>query len=167
MATLALFVFPLLVAFAGASDLLTMRISNRVVLAIVVLFFAFAIWAGLDLEQFAWHLGLALAVLAVTFAFFAFGWIGGGDAKLAAAIALWLGTGILLLQFLVYAAVLGGALTLIILLLRRLPLTPMIARFTWLARLHDAKSGVPYGIALAAAGLIVYTETPIYQYFAG
>jgi prepilin peptidase CpaA len=51
--------------------------------------------------------------------------------------------------------------------LRRLPLTPLIAGTGWLARLHDAKAGVPYGIALAAAGLAVYTRTDVYAHFIG
>ena len=97
-------------------------------------------------------------VLAVAFAFFAFGWIGGGDAKLVAATALWLGSG-LMLPYLVYAALLGGALTLMILALRRYPLPPGCSGQRWIDRLHDSKSGVPYGIALAIAGLLVYPET--------
>jgi prepilin peptidase CpaA len=103
-------------------------------------------------------------VLVVAFGFFALGWIGGGDAKLAAATTLWLGFG-LTLPYLVYAGLLGGALTLIILALRRLPLSPMIARFAWIQRLHDRKSGIPYGVALAAAGLITYSNTAVFQHF--
>ena len=53
-------------------------------------------------------------------------------------------------------------LTLLILALRNVPLTPFLARFRWLERLHDRKSGVPYGIALALAGLLTYTNSTIY-----
>ena len=52
-----------------------------------------------------------------------------------------------------------------ILALRRLPLTPFIARVQWIDRLHDQTAGIPYGIALAAAGLITYSETGIFQHF--
>jgi prepilin peptidase CpaA len=165
MSTVALLIFPLLLAFAASSDLLTMRISNRLVLLLVAAFFVVALIAGLPFQHLAIHIGFALLVLAVAFAFFAFGWIGGGDAKLAAATALWLGTGILLLQYLVYAALLGGALTLAVLALRRLPLMPIIAGTGWIARLHEPKAGVPYGIALAAAGILVYSDTALYQHF--
>jgi prepilin peptidase CpaA len=69
--------------------------------------------------------------------------------------------------YLIYAALLGGGLTLLILTLRNIPLTPFIARFRWLERLHDKKQGVPYGIALAAAGLITYSNSAIYERLIG
>jgi len=64
-------------------------------------------------------------------------------------------------------ALLGGVLTLLILALRRLPVMPMLVRFGWLERLYDRKSGVPYGIALAAAGLLTYTNSAIFERLAG
>lgn len=166
MSTLALMFFPLAMAFAASSDLLTMRISNKLVLLLVAGFFIVAIAVNLPLQQFAMHVLCALVVLAVSFALFAMRWIGGGDAKLAAATTLWLGFG-LTVPYLVYAALLGGALTLIILTLRNVPLTPFIARFRWIERLHDKKQGVPYGIALAAAGLLSYTNSAIYERLIG
>jgi prepilin peptidase CpaA len=162
MTTIAMLLFPLGMAFAASSDLLTMRISNKLVLLLVAAIFLLALFVGLSLEQLALHVACALVVLAVGFTLFAFGWIGGGDAKLAAATTLWLGFG-LTLPYLVYSAVLGGILTLLILALRQLPLTPFLARFRWLERLHDRKSGVPYGIALALAGLLTYTDSAIFQ----
>jgi prepilin peptidase CpaA len=166
MTYLALLPFPLLMAFAASSDLLTMRISNRLVLLLTLGFFPVAILVGLPLGDIGLHLACAFLVLLVAFCFFAFGWIGGGDAKLAAATSLWLGFG-LALPYFVYAAVLGGILTLAILALRRVPLFPLITRFAWLERLHDSKQGVPYGIALAAAGLLVYNESSIFLALAG
>ncbi len=166
MSTVALMFFPLAMAFAASSDLLTMRISNKLVLLLVAGFFIVAIAVNLPLQQFAMHVLCALVVLAVSFALFAMRWIGGGDAKLAAATTLWLGFG-LTVPYLVYAALLGGALTLIILTLRNIPLTPFIARFRWIERLHDKTQGVPYGIALAAAGLLSYTNSAIYERLIG
>ena len=162
MSTIALLFFPFAMAFAASSDLLTMRISNKLVLLLVAGFALMALAIGLPLELVAMHIACALAVLVVGFAFFALGWIGGGDAKLAAATTLWLGFG-LALPYLVYAALLGGVLTLAILALRQLPLTPLLARFVWLERLHDRKSGVPYGVALAIAGLLVYSNSAIFE----
>ncbi|MDP2626103.1 MAG: NAD(P)-binding domain-containing protein, partial [Candidatus Rokubacteria bacterium] len=49
------------------------------------------------------------------------------------------------------AALLGGALTLAILIARRCPLPATLTSIGWIGRLHDSKSGVPYGIALAVA----------------
>lgn len=162
VSSLALLIFPLLMAFAASSDLLTMRISNRLVAVLVIGFFVLAFAAQLPLEQIAVHVGLAVLVLAIGFTFFAFGWIGGGDAKLAAATTLWVGLGVML-PYLVYSALLGGALTLALLALRRWPLPQLLARVEWIDRLHNAKAGVPYGIALAIAGILVYSDTVIFQ----
>ncbi|MBJ3784647.1 A24 family peptidase [Devosia sediminis] len=161
MSTLALLIFPAAMAFAASSDLLTMRISNRLVLFLAASFCVVALAVEMPLQQFALHVACAFVVLVVGFTFFALRWIGGGDAKLAAATTLWLGFG-LTLPYLAYTALLGGALTLIVLALRRLPLVPMIARFRWLERLHDEKQGVPYGVAMAVAGLLTYSHTAIY-----
>ena len=162
MSTLALLLFPAGMAIAASSDLLTMRISNKLVLFLVASFCVLAIAINLPLQQFAMHVACALVVLAAGFAFFALRWVGGGDAKLAAATTLWLGFG-LTLPYLIYAALLGGALTLAILVLRRMPLTPFLARYRWLERLHDSKTGVPYGIALAVAGLLTYSNSAIFE----
>jgi prepilin peptidase CpaA len=135
---------------------------HKLVLFLVACFFVVAIAINLPLQQFAMHMACALVVLAAGFALFALRIIGGGDAKLAAATTLWLGFG-LTLPYLVYAALLGGVLTLAILALRRMPLTPFLARYRWLERLHDRKSGVPYGIALAMAGLLTYSNSVIFE----
>ena len=162
MSTIALMFFPLAMAFAASSDLLTMRISNKLVLLLVAGFMVVALLVEMPLQQFAMHLLCAFVVLVVAFTMFALRWIGGGDAKLAAATTLWLGFG-LTLPYLVYTALLGGVLTLVILMLRRIPLTPMIARFRWLERLHDHKQGIPYGVAMAVAGLLIYSNTAIFE----
>ena len=162
MSTLTLLLFPLVMALAASSDLLTMRISNKLVLFLAAAFCVVAIAIDMPLQQFAMHVTCALVVLAVAFGLFALRWVGGGDAKLAAATTLWLGFG-LTLPYLVYAALLGGVLTLLILVLRRMPLTPFLARDRWLERLHDRKSGVPYGVALAIAGLMTYSNSTIFE----
>ena len=166
LATLALFIFPLLMAFAASSDLLTMRIANWLVLLLTAAYFALALIAQVPLTEIGVSVGAAAIVLTIAFAFFAFGWIGGGDAKLVSATTLWVGFGTML-PYLVYAALLGGGLTLLILAVRRYPLPVGLRRHKWIDRLHDAKSGVPYGIALAIAGLLVYPETAIFGHFIG
>jgi prepilin peptidase CpaA len=153
-----LLLFPALIAFAASSDLLTMTISNRISLALAGGFLALAAINGMSLHDIAMHAGAGALVLAVGFACFSFGWIGGGDAKLAAATALWFGFAYLL-DYLVYASLFGGALTLLLIQFRLLPLPAMLARHGWIMRLHEKGGGVPYGIALAAAALIVYPKT--------
>jgi prepilin peptidase CpaA len=150
--------FPAVMAFAASSDLLTMTIANRVSLVLVGGFVLLAMLSGLSGAEMASHAGAAAAVLAVAFACFACGWIGGGDAKLAAATALWLGFAHLF-DYLVYASILGGALTLLIVQFRHLPLPQVLIGRAWAERLHRPGGGVPYGIALAAAALFIYPQT--------
>jgi prepilin peptidase CpaA len=166
LATLLILIFPALMMYAAFSDLLTMRIANWLVAAVVVAYGALAVLSGLGWSEIGMALAAGAIVLAISFAFFAFGWIGGGDAKLVSSTVLWIGFG-LMLQYLIYAALLGGALTLIILALRRYPLPSWLSRHAWIDRLHNPKSGVPYGIALATAALLVYPETMIFQHFVG
>jgi prepilin peptidase CpaA len=153
-----LLLFPALMAFAASSDLFTMTISNRLSLALTGGFFLLTIVTGMSLAAIGMHLAAAALVLVVCFGFFSQGWIGGGDAKLAAATALWFGFDYLL-DYLIYASLFGGVLTILLIQFRKLPLPGPLARQTWILRLHETGGGVPYGIALAAAALAVYPKT--------
>src|SRR6187549_795529 len=153
-----LLLFPALMAFAASSDLLTMTISNRLSIALAAGFFLMTLITGMGLYAIGMHLAAAAVVLAVAFIFFSQGWIGGGDAKLAAATALWFGFDHLL-EYLVYASLFGGALTLLLIQFRQWPLPYLLAGQAWLNRLHDRQAGIPYGIALALGALMVYPET--------
>ena len=153
-----LLLFPALMVLAASSDLLTMTISNRLSLALAGSFFPLTIVIGMSLPAIGMHLAAAALVLAVCFGFFSMGWMGGGDAKLAAVTTLWFGFDYLL-DYLIYAALFGGALTLLLIRFRKLPLPEALARQSWILRLHETGGGVPYGIALAAAALTVYPKT--------
>lgn len=161
-----LLLFPAVMAFAAFSDLFTMTISNRVSLLLVAAFVALAVVTGMPLKTFGLHLAAGLVVLVITFAMFAFGWIGGGDAKLAAATGIWCGFTVLL-DYLLIASVLGGLLTLAILHWRAYHLPGFALKVSWIYRLHHHKTGIPYGIALAAAGLMVYPQMAIWQRIVG
>ena len=156
----AFFIFPACMALAASMDLLTMTIPNRICLAIALGFFVFAAVFGAPLHLILWNLSCGAAVLVVMFTMFTLGWIGGGDAKLAAAAALWIGWGSLL-DFSLSTAIYGGVLTVALLLMRKVPLPAPLARLEWLARLHHPKTGVPYGIALAAAAIMIFPETAL------
>jgi prepilin peptidase CpaA len=153
-----LLLFPALMAFAAASDLFTMTISNRVSLLLLAGFLVLALAGGMALNDILLHIGAGAAVLAVAFGCFAMGWVGGGDAKVAAGAALWFGFG-QLLNYLLYASLFGGALTLLLLQFRQWPLPYPFAGQAWLLKLHAKESGIPYGIALAIGALTVYPET--------
>jgi prepilin peptidase CpaA len=155
---LAFLIFPLGMAFAAASDLFTMTISNWLTMAMVAAFLVAALLLGMDLHTFVIHLAAGGGILALGFFCFAFGWIGGGDAKFAAIIALWFGAEGSM-EFLGLASILGGGLTLLVLSFRATVLPAFIVRQRWIQRLHDRRQGVPYGIALAAAALVVYPHT--------
>jgi prepilin peptidase CpaA len=151
--------FPAIMAFAASSDLLTMTISNRVSIILVGGFVALALMSGMPAAEVLSHAGAAAVVLVVTFGFFSCGWIGGGDAKLAAATAMWFGFDYLL-DYLLYASMLGGALTLLLIEFRLVPLPGLLAGQFWAQRLHRKDGDIPYGIALAGAALLVYPDTP-------
>lgn len=161
MQLIASLIFPILMAYAAASDLLSMRLPNWLTLAVAGAFLVIAFSLNMPLPAIGANYACGLVVLAGGFALFAFGWIGGGDAKLAAGIAVWVGwQGVV--EFLLLGAILGGALTLLILQMRRLPLPGRLHGEAWIVRLHDSKEGVPYGVALAAAALHVYPSAPIW-----
>ncbi len=155
--------FPFFMAFAAASDLVSMTISNKVSLALMAGFMVFAFWMKMDYATIGWHWVMFAVVLSGGFSLFAFGIIGGGDAKLAAATALWLGWEHTMSYFII-AAFMGGALTLILLRLRTMPLPERISKVGWIAKLYRADNGVPYGIALGFSALVVYPQTPWMQH---
>lgn len=163
MTTLVLLAaFPLLVLMAAICDLCTMTIPNRISLALALVFGVCALVAGLPGQQILLHLAGALLVFTAGFALFALGWMGGGDVKLAAAITLWLGFDHVV-EYLLLAAIAGGILTFAILTLRILPLPSFALGWTWLTRLHDRRTGVPYGVALAAAALMIFPGSVLWQ----
>ena len=151
-------VFPALMAFAAASDLFTMTISNRVSILLAAAFLVLAVASGMAPYDILSHLGAGALVLVLAFGCFAMGWVGGGDAKVAAAAALWFGFGHLL-NYLLYASLFGGVLTILLLQMRQWPLPYALTGQTWLMRLHAKESGIPYGIALAIGALMIYPET--------
>ncbi|WP_350336044.1 A24 family peptidase [Coralliovum pocilloporae] len=158
LATILLCVFPLLMIYAALSDLFTMTIPNRISLVLIGAFLAILPFSGLDLHTIGLHFAVAFGVLVVGMCCFAMGWAGGGDVKLAAATTLWLGLGSLAEYFL-YTALLGGGVTLMLVLFRSQPLLPFLYRYDWMQRLHSKTTGIPYGVALGIAALIVYPET--------
>ena len=127
---------------AAATDWRRRQIDNWLNLAIVV-GAPFYWWAsGLSLwPGVAIQLGVGLAAFAVFAAFFALKWMGGGDVKLLTALALWIEPE-WFLKLLVMMALVGGVLTLVL--------------GAWhIARRQRDKLAIPYGVAIAIAGLWV------------
>jgi prepilin peptidase CpaA len=163
---LVLIALPLLLAVAAGWDIASFTIPNFLNLTLIAAFAVFAFVAGLSFSVIGWHLLAAGIALAAGFTLFALGHIGGGDAKLFAAVVLWLG----LKDFLPYAlvaSVFGGILAVALMLLRQWPLPAFLARQDWILKLHDKKAGIPYGVALAAGAFILLPSTEIFRLAAG
>lgn len=158
--------FPALLLAAAAYDLCTYTIPNLLPVALLGLFVVyivvlFASGDPLPLRSVAMHAGAAALALGAGVALFAKGWIGGGDAKLFAAVCLWVGFGTMA-EYTMAASLAGGALTVLLLLMRRLPIAAFI-RVPWVLRLADPEAGVPYGVALAIGAVVVLPYTDLFH----
>ncbi len=150
--------FPALLVVAAVGDLLTFRIPNWVPLALAGLFIGTGVLAGLGWEAFGLHAALAALLLLVGMGLFALNLLGGGDAKLLAAVGLWMGWAAMG-AYLAWAAIAGGILALALLLFRKVNLPENLTPPPWIARLHSKQEGIPYGIALAAGALMALPQT--------
>lgn len=151
---------PLCLAFAALNDLFSMTIPNRIPLILLSSFIVVAPFTGMDWQTFAMSMAAAAVVFLACFALFAANAMGGGDAKLLTAATIWYGFNISLVDFLLAVAFLGGVLTIGILLLRWRSQQIMAAGIPIPDSLMVAKK-IPYGIGIAAAGLLTYGETPL------
>ena len=153
-----LLVFPVAMIFAAAFDLLTMTIPNKVSMALVLAFALVAPLSGMPVPTIGVHVATGCAVLVLSFFMFTRGWLGGGDAKLLAATALWLGFDSLQ-SFMILVGLFGGVLSSVILAFRLYVPGRLVSGPHWLVRLHGKGNGVPYGLAIGAAALWLYPET--------
>ncbi|PJR17341.1 A24 family peptidase [Sinorhizobium meliloti] len=155
-------VFPLCLAIAALTDLLTMTIPNRVSAVLLAFFVLVAPFSGFNVAQLVLHIAAAGLVFAVCFCLFAANVMGGGDAKLMTASAIWFGFNMSLAAFLFYVAVFGGLLTVFVLLLRRQENSILAARVPIPNLLLTTKK-IPYGIAIAFGGFAAYPSSPLMQ----
>lgn len=160
IATAAVLAFPALVLFAAARDVASFTIPNAIPLALAAVFPLAALAAGLPMPAAGVHLAVGFGVLVAGVVMFALRWLGGGDAKLFAAVALWVGWSALP-TFLLGAAMTGGLLAAVLLLLRSAALRHFVlAGPRFLVRLAEPGEGVPYGVAIAAGALAAFPLTP-------
>lgn len=164
MLSLAILIFfSLCMVFATLSDITTMKIPNKLILALLVGFVLMAPFSGLELADLGKHLAVAVAVLVVGFVAFSFRLLGAGDVKLLAATSLWLGPSATM-PYLIYMGILGGAAIVILLLWRNFPLPIFLLKVDWITRLHQPKADMPYGVALGPAALLVFAASPIGEF---
>ena len=154
-------VFPFCMVYSAVSDIMSMTIANRVPLLLLGVFLVVAPLAGMAWADIGMHLAAGALLLTVTFAMFALGGMGGGDAKLIAASAVWMGFGMPLMQYLLTSAVLGGMLTLAILAFRSSALSHITSQNMFLRNFSKDAGGVPYGVALGVGGLLTFPSSPL------
>lgn len=136
-----------------------MQVSDRVVLLLFAMFPVLAPLAGWSLETIVLSVAVAMIAFFTSVAFFALGWMGGGDGKLITVSVLWLGAE-QAANFVIHTALLGGLCAVCLLAFRRLTLPTIWRDKAWIVRLHAADTGVPYAVAIGIAGLIVLPHTP-------
>jgi prepilin peptidase CpaA len=159
---------PMLLALVGAAmiagavyDVTTLTIPNWISLVLLALFPLVAIAAGISWAEAGIHAGVGFAALLVGMLLFAGNVIGGGDAKLFAAVSLYIG----LAWFGIYifaVAVAGGLLAIAIVLIRWAAATGIGAHMKWFQHLTKARAELPYGVAIAAGGLFVLPGTHLF-----
>jgi prepilin peptidase CpaA len=153
-------ILPLCLAIAAISDLLTMTIPNRIPAILLGAFILVAPFTGFGVTMIGLHLAAGLIVFAVCFTLFAMNIMGGGDAKLLTATAVWFGFNTSLIEFLIYVSFLGGLLTIMILMLRSREDTILAAGIPVPHLLFTAKK-IPYGIAICVGGFLAYPSSPL------
>lgn len=141
----------IILVVAAAIDVRTFTISNRLNAAVALL--APLYWWSSQIPL--WpdalvHVAAAAGVFALLALAFSAGMMGGGDVKLAAALALWF-TPALTVRFLVFMSVAGGVLTLLVLAVHRF-------------RGKQGRPEIPYGVAIAAGALAILAQRFLNQF---
>jgi prepilin peptidase CpaA len=159
--TCLLLIFPVLVIGAALRDATSYTIPNWISLALAGAFPLAALALGLPLPMIGVSLAVGAVALVAGMGMFALGWIGGGDAKLFAAAALWLGL-TPAATYLAVTGIAGGALAVGLLGLRSTHVRPWApAKPVWLARLLEPGENVPYGVAIAIGALAAFPASAL------
>ncbi|MFL6689465.1 MAG: prepilin peptidase [Alphaproteobacteria bacterium] len=154
--------FVLLLVLAAGWDLASYTIPNFISAILLVAFAIMAVTASYDAASYESHALAALLALIAGFLLFALGYIGGGDAKLFAAVAVWFGMHDLM-SYILISSLFGGALTVLLMTARQWPLPAALASHSWIQKLHEPRGGIPYGVALAAGGIAILPYTELFR----
>lgn len=155
-------VFPAALLIAAANDLYEFKIPNWISATLFVAYFLAGPALSAPTDVIVEGALLAGAALTIGFILFAMNILGGGDAKLLAAIAPWIGLPALV-TFLFNMAFAGGVLAIALLVFRKTPPLPIYAQAPWVLRLHQKPKDIPYAVAIAAGGLLSFPEIPFFQ----
>lgn len=154
--------FVVLCVQAAVKDTMTMTIPNWMNVTLALMFVPAAIAAGISWPVAGYHLLVGLTAFVLSFGLFAFGLFGGGDAKMIPGVLLWIGPGGVL-EFIVGMTLGGGALAVIVVLMRKavpVELAPPFAR-----KVLSSESGIPYGVAIATGALFALPASPLLTEF--
>lgn len=146
-------------------DATTMTIPNWASLLVLAGFFVVLPFVWQDWANFGEHMAAGGLMFAIGFAMFAFGWLGGGDAKLMAATSFWW-TFPDLLIYVFYTTIAGGVLALFILVGREF-IPAKVLTHPWMYRMIKDDKHMPYGLALAFGALVTLPQSQIFNLAAG
>lgn len=167
LAHLIVAIFPVGAIAAALFDATSFTIPNRLTIALAAAFFPVALILGLPLQTIGACAAVGVLALIVGIGFFAMNWCGGGDAKLLAGCALWLGLPAIL-NFLFAMSVVGGLLALTLMMARKAALGGLVATGpAWLGRLLEPEEPLPYGVAIAIGALIAFPSSPVFAALGG
>ncbi len=144
---------------AAYTDASIMKIPNWISLVVIALFVVMMPFAWDGFPVLGEHLLVGLTFFAAGFIMFALGWMGGGDAKLLAATALWW-TWEDAAIYAVYVGMIGGVLALILLVGRNYA-PARLATSAWFYGLFKEEKQMPYGLALAGGALLTLPQSEI------
>lgn len=162
IAYLVIAVFPAALLMAAANDIYEFKIPNWISIILACAYPVAGLAVGASSHIVLQGMALGAGALAFGFALYAGKIVGGGDAKLFAAICPWIGT-LEIGMFLFYTAISGLFLAMAMGVFRKLPILPVYAHAPWLIELHRRKKDLPYAVALASGGLISFSQTPFFQ----
>ena len=151
-------VFPVLMIIAGASDLISLRIPNKLTAFIALAALPAAFVAGMPMVELLMHIAAGAALFLLGYGLFSFRLVGGGDAKLMAAAAIWFGWAGLY-QFFMATAMAGGVLALSLLAWSYIRIHAEARNLPLLKRFGMARPPIPYGFAFAIGAIGAYPES--------
>ena len=150
---------------AAAYDVMTLTIPNWISLALLALFPVLALVTGLGWHELAVDCGIGAVALVIGVAAFAFGVVGGGDAKLFAAVALYMGP-LGIAPYVFDVAIAGGVLAMIFIVLHQPRLEEWTRRSPVLAQIVSRGMAIPYGVAIVAGGLLAFPSSHLFSLIA-
>ena len=160
VAFLIVSIFVLCMLAAAYKDATTMTIPNWISIVLVVGFFLIIPFVWPSWSEFGVHILVGLAFFLSGFAMFAFGWLGGGDAKLMAATALWWQWPDAVL-YILYTTILGAGLA-IFLMIGRKYIPVKVLTSPWAYKMFKDEKKMPYGLALAAGALLTLPQSTLF-----